>query len=733
MRKSFYIWILAGAAALAAVGCQREQTAPSPLYNPETREVTAQFVLNVAAAGQNAHTKQTAEAVQKAGNFRGMKDVHIYAFSTNTASGSVPYVLKTQGWTDADVKDFPLGLLYANEEISNDQNDNQENSSRRVLQLSIPVGTDAVTFYGKAVNADNPTTDQSSERGRTTPSYSVNPKDIEFRAYRRIGNEDDITAYDATAGLMIFVINRIMSSEVSSGGSQDSYSSLPALTWKELGARYEYNNSLYDNRFGLDGTKVPLVPLEEILGKVYSTFTYIKSTEYRAGSSAAIKYMMQNMYSVVRPVSVATPTNAEEANAKRLALEIERRMDRYFKDTWEYRSKDEIKEIVLNNLTVFADETAWDAEFGDARELNDYPYGSFHIPEGAAQLAFNPAAGTFSYLHPNKPLVNASAGTFDPKKYVYPAELMYHVNSPLRTTNQEVTSDNLDTLFPNGTTPWNTEDNWSGWTSNGKVTSSTRSIAVKNNINYGVALLKTSVALSANTLKDNRFVLSGEKEADQNIVFSETSHPIILTGVLVGGVNPCYNWQFLRKYTTEPSALTEYTKFDGVIYDDNMASTQIPTPTGKENYTLVYDNYDSDAAETAQRDVYIALEFQNKGADFWGRDNLIPNGSKFYLVALLTNTSERQNSITWPADHQIPPIYGVDDEEVPSGMKAGESKQIPRIFIQDFMTTAVFTLNENSLKKAYYSMPDLRSSNMSLGLSVDLQWEPGYVFNDLVF
>ncbi len=74
-----------------------------------------------------------------------------------------------------------------------------------------------------------------------------------------------------------------------------------------------------------------------------------------------------------------------------------------------------------------------------------------------------------------------------------------------------------------------------------------------------------------------------------------------------------------------------------------------------------------------------------------------------------------------------------DTEAIPEGKKAGESKQIPRVFIQDFMTTAVFKLSADALKKAYYTMPDLRTSNMSLGLSVDLQWETGYVVDDLVF
>ena len=49
------------------------------------------------------------------------------------------------------------------------------------------------------------------------------------------------------------------------------------------------------------------------------------------------------------------------------------------------------------------------------------------------------------------------------------------------------------------------------------------------------------------------------------------------------------------------------------------------------------------------------------------------------------------------------------------------------------MTTAVFTLTETALQKAYYTMPDLRTANMSLGLSVDLQWGTGYKFEDLTF
>lgn len=737
MKKNRILWMMAGVATLVVTGCQREDQAPSPLYNPETKEVTAEFVLNVTAADQDAQTKMSAEVAQKANNFRGIDDVHILAYSTNT---NVPYVVKTTGWGSSDVKEFILGTVYRDSQISNsdedenNENDNVEKDSRRVLQLSIPVGTNAVLFYGDAIS-----TGVDKTNGKTVKNIKTNPAETEFQIFRRIGTSDDVDDYNATARLMIFIINRIMQTSVDDGGSivvgDQTFSGLPALSWQDLGAKYEYYNNLYSNRFGLTGDPGKPDPLEEILGKTYSAFTLIKEGEYRAGASKAIKFMMENMFGTINPVANATPTEANEANAKRLALEIKDRMTHYFNlGTWQYlpigsKDSDEEDDVIYNIIVrqhgILTD-AQWNDQFTGARDLNNYPYGDFNIPEGAAQLQFKLVdnIGTFNYAYPNKPLVNYTVTTgFLPTKYVYAPELMYYVNSPVRT-NTEVWDDS-DDFFPNGSKPWADDENWGGtWDNGGKVSSSTRTVAVKDNINYGVALLKTSVAVDGQ-LSDNRSAMSGGKELDQQI----NNNTIKLTGVLVGGVNPRFNWQFLRKYdydtTTEKGM--DFSQFDGVIYDDQIVDPTIPTPAGKSTYTLVYDNYNSSVAVNAQNDVYIALEFENQGRDFWGRDNIIPAGSKFYLVSKLVFADAYANqTITWPTDHQIPPIYL-------EGENAGKSQQIPRIFIQDFMTSVTFTMNANSLKRAYYTMPDLRSANMSLGLSVDLQWGSGYVFDNLLF
>ncbi len=47
------------------------------------------------------------------------------------------------------------------------------------------------------------------------------------------------------------------------------------------------------------------------------------------------------------------------------------------------------------------------------------------------------------------------------------------------------------------------------------------------------------------------------------------------------------------------------------------------------------------------------------------------------------------------------------------------------------MTTANFKFDTYSLQHAYLTVPDLRSSSVTLGLSVDLQWSTGLTFDNI--
>lgn len=719
---------IAWAIALAAVACNNKEALRdnpvNPNYNPETKEVTTQFVISVNTS--TPQTKMAPEAVQQATNFRGIDNGHVLLFKSYDGTTPLKYVLNPAIKAE---KDYPFATLMSSGDIT--ASANQESSSNRILQMSVPTGVNAVMVYGKA-----PKNGAHNAEGHMNYVVSDTPSNTEFTLARRIGDTDaDITAYDQTGALMAFVLNRIIASECDALATGDylGYTGLAPISWRELGILYENNNG------HLHGTTIPfggvttarsLTALEESLGRAYSEFTYIKPGEYRAGSSNAIKKMIQDMYSVVVSIKSAIPGNAEEANAKRLANTIETRINNYFDGNWEYKAITDIYTYVVTSGHLKL-ETEWTSEFGNAKDLNNYPYIDFNIPEGAAQLEFNRESGKMGYKHPNQALLSAGVD-YDPRNYSYPVELAYCVNSPIRTTSKDglLVSD-----FVNGVDPWQSEAEWiaKDWNPGiGVVEQSTRGIAVRDNISYGVALLKTNLsydeAAPFTNYADNREAMTGEPDR----TFSKDDAKLTLRGVLIGGQNNQMDWQFLRKNTTPDAAtysgadaLIDPSLFNHVIYDDKLNDDHVPTQA--PNYTLVFDNYNS---TEAQNKVKVALEFVNGGDAFWGKDNIIPAGGTFYLVGELDPASPKTGSaIDWAsATRQIPPIY-LPGETIPSGKEAGDSKEIARVFIQDYMTVANFKLNANSLKKAYLSVPDLRSAQMSLGLSVDLEWKKGFEFD----
>lgn len=725
MKNKSFIPLLGFILLLGVTSCT-EPIEVNPNYNQETKEVTAQFVISVNTS--SPQTKMKPDAVQQSSNFRGINDGRILLFKSYSGTTPLPYVLDPSQKAD---KDYPFGTLLSSGDIT--ASENQESSSNRILQMSVPTGINAVLIYGIA-----PKEGAKNVQGQMDYYVSDTPNNTSFTLARRIGDsQDDITAYDHTGNLMAYVINRILLSNCAEitppAPAYLNYTELPAISWRELGIIYENNNQLNGTVIPFGGVTATrsLTALEEALGRAYSEFTYIKDGEYRAGSSNAIKKMMQDMYSVVTSILNATPTNAAEANAQRLAGNIETRMNNYFKGNWEYKSISEIHTYIIEASLM--DEDEWNNRFGEAEDLNNYPYGNFNIPEGAAQLKFDRSTGEMGYRHPNQALLNAG-DDYDPRNYSYPVELAYCVNSPLRISSKS----NLQVSdFVNGVNPWQQEAEWTnkGWNSGiGVVEQSTRGIAVRDNISYGVALLKTTLSYDETApfenYADNRKQMTGEDDR----TFSKSDAKLSLKGVLIGGQNNQMNWQFLRKNTTldgntykDDDALIDPALFNHVIYDDYLNDAHVPTQA--PNYTLVFDNYDS-SDDDHQNTVKVALEFVNGGDAFWGKENLIPAGGTFYLVGELDPAHAKSGStIEWDsATRQIPPIY-LPTETIPDGKAAGDSKKIARVFIQDYMTIANFYLNANSLKKAYLSVPDLRSAQLSFGLSVDLKWKTGFEFD----
>ena len=716
MKKKYFFYAMMSAIALAGTlgltACSSDDEVAAvennPTYDPVAKTVNTQFVLNVAGGEMNT-TRQSSDIVQRNTNFRGLQDAKLVTLSTNQSSYLAPYNGETSSAFSVN-KTFDLGTLYGSSAVV--AANNETSSSHRILELAMPLQTDAMLVYARAI----PETDKE-ENGQVVMNITNNPENSTFDLVSRINGRT--SEYEQTCALGATILNYVLdaaSTGVAAGGfTHNSYSNaeaLPAISWESIATSYKNN--------------VTLAPLEEILAKAYVTLTSINTGELRAGSGDALFSIFKSLYAMATSVYEATATNDKEANAQRLAIEIRNRIGNYLNiesdqvKEWKSIGNADVTNTIIYNLisagvvnNTSGDANYWETKFGEVKtgDLKSLPT-SFNLPMGAAILYFDDN-GNFTYRNPSTSLLDQNQNTAA-ANYMFPAELLYFDNSAIRVNDAEKKADD----YPNGVNPWDTEANWTagGWT-NGAVTSTTRSVAVKNNINYGVAMLQTKVVLdgTTTTFNDNRKAII-PSENDQSLTEADVEK-FKLTAVLIGGQNHRLGWNYLAKANTSND-------WDYVIYDNKINGTgAIPTPAGKENYTLVFDNYhyNSSGDQAEQTDVLVALEFENTSKDFYGKGNMIRYGGKFYLVGKLALGDNRIADADWPAHYAIPPYTA-----------AGGTNKISRVFIQDFMTTATFKIGANSLKNALVTVPDLRSSQTSLGLSVDLKWQPGLNFETVL-
>ena len=161
-------------------------------------------------------------------------------------------------------------------------------------------------------------------------------------------------------------------------------------------------------------------------------------------------------------------------------------------------------------------------------------------------------------------------------------------------------------------------------------------------------------------------------------------------------------------FTQNTSAADVFVIYDNDLTGNTDGLVTIPNDGNTvTNHTLVFSSADNKVSETIGTDeIYVILEMKNTLGDFIGKDGgLIPENGTFYLVGKLNNSSV--NTTAMAANH--PANYN--------------------LFYKDYTTTLNITLGANCLKSAYYTIPDMRSSNLELGFSVDLSWKTGLVFD----
>ena len=407
---------------------------------------------------------------------------------------------------------------------------------------------------------------------------------------------------------------------------------------------------------------------------------FMKPNTPRAGSAAAVLATAQHLYDMISALTGLS--GAEETIRDNVIAAIE------------------AAPASLSGSTL-----SWKTD-GDLASYTTFP-ANIGLPLGAAQYQYDPAAnsnaGGFVYLVTATTSI-ANTAIVD---YIYPSELFYFTNTPLRETNASVT-------WPTTTATWIADASWTGTWSDA-VKASSKNIGLVNNVQYGTAQLATCVRSTpdaSNKLYDN----SKEKDptTDENKAITYVNNMFPLTAVLVGAQPSRMGWNFLPTGT-----------FTKCVYDPNVTGIYANSESYSGlNYTLVYDNngYDDDQDATTPTIVNVCLEFENKsGVDFYGKDGLIKNDQKFYLIGKLDLANETTTDLGFPtAVGNKNGIYYPSTER--------------RAFIQDYTTTAKFTITagsadtKGSLANALSCIPDLKAVTQEIGLSVDLEWTPGLIF-----
>lgn len=553
--------------------------------------------------------------------------------------------------TTSDIsKAIPLDNVENSNSIGTNDALSSSKSSTVYSDVNVPVGTDNFLFYGTSPMGTTPDTKfkQGVISNNLTSATTVNDIQFDLEKISRSG-------LTTPKSRLISWLTSIAAAKavVGSGSTETNWASLPETTAGD----------------------------EQTLKAAYSNFTSLK-----AGSAAAILETVHRLYDVCYPISTGSGDYRNLAAAIMTAIQ-----------------GSEDCGVSYTPLTGSATASKLEWKDGVPTTVKNFPTEQ-NFPDGSMVLTWSGTPAVPKYV-PEEQSATNNQNNMNVSKLCYPAPVAYYANTPLRSSDS-----NSQFSWPVTTTNWDVNNNWSDF-SDKVVKSTTRKIALRNNINYGVASLQTSVICKESTLLDYDEVAIN--------VANNSGFPV--TGIIIGGQPESVKWNYV----------TTATQNEGIIYDKNVVSDMkaiiddgSTQPT--INYTLVFDNYVS--AANNQEPVSIAIELvNNTGVDFKGNDgNIVAAGQKFYLVGKLE--IENKTLTGWPVS------YDTDENNHTAGnlYKSYEDRypveaNTLRVFIQDYTTVAKFTIN--SLKNAYVTIPDLRASKLQLGLSVDLQWKTGLTYD----
>ena len=378
---------------------------------------------------------------------------------------------------------------------------------------------------------------------------------------------------------------------------------------------------------------------------------------WKDAPSNVLKTMFLNFVNQTEAVTGGNVLPGSSANIKAYTLELKRLLNNL---TLTGEVDIAIRKAIIEKIETY--DNAWDG----------FP-ASLGLPDGAAAIRWNGTSFTPQISYTSLADINGI------DRFTYPAEIYYYGNSRIVTSNidgrQQIYDDvSNQEWYQVLTSGYEYQDN-------AAVTHNTRSVAIKDPLQYGVARLQVKLIKTASELED-------AKGADISV--GDESFP--LTGIIVGGQMPVgFDFAPTTSYPV-------YSETDIVYVYDNQVKTNGTLGNGyfylssaadatQMTNTLVLQSYD-------HKVVPVVLEFiNNSGYDFEGLDGTVLKGTKFYLVAL------------------------IDPAEASSGARAAT---VGRVFTQDYTTT--LNMKVTGLSKAYNVVPNLLSPRLELGIELVSQW-----------
>lgn len=302
----------------------------------------------------------------------------------------------------------------------------------------------------------------------------------------------------------------------------------------------------------------------------------------------------------------------------------------------------------------------------------DYPYGlpegTFALKEGEVRLSGDEATGLDNIIATAK------------ARYMKPAALTYYVNAyPVDYSNTNAAALQWDK------TAGTINAAGSGISADRtQISPATTKIALNKTINYGVGRLDVAPVFIA-----TGGVMETANDPDGKMTpVSVNNNSFELTGVLVGNLPTTLDWEL------NPSG-----KFGATVFDTEVEKSAVSVFANAASATYDKCSYIILPATTGlkalSKNVTIALQFKNNGAQFYGKDGIIPAGGTFYIAGQLSQ----------------------------NGAAAVEKDAIEK----DFYTTA--KLRIVTLKNATNTVPDIVNPTLELSMYVDLEWQEGVIFD----